>query len=293
MPSIEVNGSSLEYAEHGSGEPVVLVHGSASDLRTWHCQHDAFAERYRTIAYSRRYHWPNARISEGSEYPMVEQVDDLEAVLRSLDATPAHLVGHSYGAFVCLLLASRAPDLVRSLVLAEPPGMSLLVSIPPKPLEILGLALRSPRTAVEIMKLGALGLGPGTAAFKRGDTEAAMRLIGTAILGRESFRNLSEARAQQVRDNLFKEEFLNPEAALPPLNQEQVRSISAPVLFVCGSRSPRVFACLTDQLQGLLPAAERAEIPDASHITHEDNASAYNRAVLSFLARHQVSSAPT
>ena len=146
MPSIEVNGSSLEYAEHGSGEPVVLVHGSASDLRTWHCQHDAFAERYRTIAYSRRYHWPNARISEGSEYPMVEQVDDLEAVLRSLDAAPAHLVGHSYGAFVCLLLASRAPDLVRSLVLAEPPVMSLLVSIPPKALEILGLAPRSPRT---------------------------------------------------------------------------------------------------------------------------------------------------
>ena len=32
----DVNGSALAYLEQGQGEPVVFVHGSASDLRTWH-----------------------------------------------------------------------------------------------------------------------------------------------------------------------------------------------------------------------------------------------------------------
>ena len=30
-----VDGAALAYREHGEGEPVVFVHGSASDLRTW------------------------------------------------------------------------------------------------------------------------------------------------------------------------------------------------------------------------------------------------------------------
>jgi len=292
MATVEVNGASLEYVEHGRGEPIVFVHGSAGDHRTWHLQRDAFGESFRAIAYSRRYHWPNAKIPDGAEYAMAEQVDDLEAVVRALDAAPAHLVGHSYGGFVCLLLAARAPELVRSLVLAEPPVMSLFVTIPPKPLEILALMFRSPRTAVGIVKLGALGLGPATAAFERGDTEVAMRLIGTAILGREAFRRLSEARAEQVRDNLIREELLSS-SFLPPLDAAQVRSIRRPVLLVGGDRSPRVFARLMDHLQALLSRAERIEVPDASHIMHEDNAAAYNQAVLSFLSRNQVSDAPS
>jgi len=40
--------------ERGTGEPVVFVHGSASDYRTWHSQLDELGQRYRTIAYSRR-----------------------------------------------------------------------------------------------------------------------------------------------------------------------------------------------------------------------------------------------
>jgi hypothetical protein len=49
---------------------------------------------YRTIVYSRRFHWPNEAIREGTDYSMTEHVDDLRALLRSLDAAPAHLVGH-------------------------------------------------------------------------------------------------------------------------------------------------------------------------------------------------------
>jgi len=133
------NGATLEYHEVGSGEPLVLVHGSASDYRTWGLQQPALAEHFRVISYSRRYHWPNDPISDGADYSMDEQVGDLQALLHALDAGPAHLVGHSYGAFLALLVAVREPSLVRSLVLAEPPVLTLFVSNTPKLTELLKL----------------------------------------------------------------------------------------------------------------------------------------------------------
>jgi pimeloyl-ACP methyl ester carboxylesterase len=203
-----------------------------------------------------------------------------------LDATPAHLVGHSYGGLVCLKLASSAPGIVRRLVLMEPPVMTLFVSIPPKPTEILALALRSPRTAAGIVKLGGFGLGPAAAAFERGDAEEAMKRMGTAILGRQAFESLSEKRAAQVRDNLIKEELLSREF-LPPLDAGEFRQLGLPVLLVGGATSPRVFARLHHHLESILPNVERVVIPDASHLMHEDNTPAFNRAVLRFLSTQE------
>ena len=88
---------------------------------------------------------------------MIKQVDDLQALIRSLDAAPAHLVGHSYGAFLCLLLAIREPHLVRTLTLAEPPVTTLLVSNKPGPLEIMKLLVTRPRTAAAIITFGTSG----------------------------------------------------------------------------------------------------------------------------------------
>ena len=61
MPSLEVNGVNLFYAEKGAGEPVVFVHGIPTDYRAWDSQLDSFSEHYRAMSYSRRYAYPNAR----------------------------------------------------------------------------------------------------------------------------------------------------------------------------------------------------------------------------------------
>lgn len=282
MTSVDINGYSLKYIEQGGGEPLVLVHGSASDYRTWQAQLDEFGQRFHTISYSRRYHWPNEAIAEGADYSMAEHVDDLEALLDSLGAAPAHLVGHSYGAIVSLLLAVRAPDLVRTLVLAEPPAITMFVSNSPKPLELLKLLVTRPRTAVGIIKFGATGFNPATEAVKRDEMDEALEIFGAASLGADTFDSLSPERLEQARDNLIKAEFLG--SGFPPLDDDQVRSVQAPTLLLSGQASLGLYARLLDRLQELLPHVERAEIPDASHIMHEDNPSAYNATVLSFLA---------
>jgi len=284
MPRIEIGGTSLEYAECGHGDPVVLVHGSASDHRTWQSQLGEFGKRFHVITYSRRYHWPNERISASADYSMAEHVDDLHGLMRSLNVAPAHLVGSSYGAFLCLLLAVREPAVVRTLVLAEAPVLSLFVSTPPTPAEMLKLLVSRPSTALPIMKFGATGIVPATKAIKRGEPERAIRLFGTAVLGRDTYRRLSPARMEQVRANFINAEILG--SGFAALSPADVRRVQVPTLLLTGERSRVMFRRLTDRLAELLPGAERCAIPEASHIMHEDNAPAYNAAVMGFLKRH-------
>lgn len=286
MATVSVNGTSLDFSERGVGQPLVLVHGSASDQRTWHGQQAAFGERFRVIAYSRRYHWPNEPIAEGADYSMLEQVDDLGAFLEAAGAAPAHLVGHSYGGFLCLLLAIRQPHLVRTLVLAEPPVVTLFVSSTPRASEVLKLLLTRPRTALAILKFGATGIAPAIKAARRGDMAAANEVFGKAVLGREFYERLSAERREQVRLNTTRAELTG--SGFAPLDADAVRRVRAPTLLIGGTRSPALFQRLTDRLEELLPNSERVRIDGASHIAHEDNAPAYNQAVLSFLQRASI-----
>lgn len=282
MGVVIANTTSFEVSDHGTGAPVVLVHGSGGDHRTWHRQVPHFARSFRTVAYSRRYHWPNEPIPDGGKYELDQHVGDLLALLEELHLAPAHLIGHSYGGVVCLVAAMRAPHVVRSLVLEEPPVLSLFVSVPPKPAELLASVCQRPFTTAGIIKLGAFGLGPATSAARKRDFDGMVRLTGRAILGTAAYEALSEERLQQVRDNTFPEELLS-EGFLPRLSQGEVKKLEVPVLLVGGRDSPFVFSSLLRELQRLWPSASRTVIDGASHLAHEDNPTQFNSRVLSFL----------
>src|SRR5947199_6217157 len=127
---VRVRGTDLRFVERGTGIPVVFVHGSLGTLDSWAPQIDAFATRFRVIAYSRRYHWPNAAQPDGQEYTLSLHADDLIGLIEALGLERVHLVASSYGAYVALLVTLRRPDLVRSLVLAEPPILPWLGRTP-------------------------------------------------------------------------------------------------------------------------------------------------------------------
>jgi pimeloyl-ACP methyl ester carboxylesterase len=113
--------------------------------------------------------------------------------------------------------------------------------------------------------------------------EEAMRLFGTAVLGRDFYHGMSEVRQEQVRVNLIKAEFLG--SGFPSLAASRVRELEVPTLLLNGQSSPSIFHRLTDRLEELLPHSERKKIPGASHMMHEENAPAFNTAVLEFLAK--------
>jgi pimeloyl-ACP methyl ester carboxylesterase len=170
-------------------------------------------------------------------------------------------------------------------VLAEPPVLSLFMSTPPRPTELLRLVVRRPRTARVILSFAVKTALPAIKAFRRGDDEQAMQMFAYGMVGKEAYERLPEERKQQLRENVntLRAQLLG--AGFPPLSEDEVRSVAAPTLLMTGECSPAYPLRLIDRLQQLLPNAERVEIAGASHAMNEENAGAVNAAILGFLSR--------
>ena len=284
----KVNGTTLAYREEGEGEPVIFVHGGISDLRVWSRQLPEVGRSYRAIAYSRRFARPNEKIDPGADDPMLPHVEDLVTLLGELGAAPAHLVGNSGGAFICLLAGIRHPEVVRTLVLEEPPVLSLFVSSPPRPWELLRLFATRPRTGLAIFGFATRTMAPLKKAFERGeDDEEVLRTFVRGVGGEGAFEQIPEARLRQMLENLSELRAWVLGAGFPPLGHDEVRGVRTPTLLLTGERSPAFLLRLTDRLEDLLPVVERREIPHASHGMHEENAPAVNEAIVEFLGRQR------
>ncbi|WP_088320808.1 alpha/beta fold hydrolase [Kineosporia sp. R_H_3] len=103
----------------GGGEPltVVLSHGYALSLDSWHFQRKALRGLHRLVLWDQRGHGRSGSGPEGSA--TIDQVGrDLEAVLEAVAPTgPLVLVGHSMGGMTVMSLAEKRPDLFRDRVL--------------------------------------------------------------------------------------------------------------------------------------------------------------------------------
>src|SRR5215470_4103630 len=90
-------------------------------------QIESFAQKFHVVSYSRRYTYPNQWPGDVEDNSLTNNAtDSAELIIKRLDLGPAHLIGHSYGALTALYMAYQHPELVRTLVLGEPPVMSLL-----------------------------------------------------------------------------------------------------------------------------------------------------------------------
>lgn len=280
---LAVNGTMLATAVKGEGQPLFFVHGGVSDLRTWSNQVDVYSDRFQVIAYSRRYSRPNSPIPDGSDDPIEVHVNDLLALMAKLAHRPAHVVGHSWGALVALLAAKSAPEKFSSMTLIEPPVVSLFVSIPPKPLQMLNLLLKTPRLAIAIAKLGGGALGPAERAFRRGEDKKAIELFGNGVLGPRYFEALSEERYRQVWENRGPDRAQALHHSFPNLIGEPFSDVRMPVLLVSGADSPAVFGLLNEALNQRLADTRICTIENASHMVHEDAPEAFNAALARFL----------
>ncbi len=270
---VAANGARLAYTEAGRGEAVLFVHGSLDDLRSWRHQMAPFAARYRTVAYSRRYHYPNPWPGDGSDYSAGLHAADLAGVIRALDLAPIHLVTSSYGGNIALYLTAQQPELVRSLVLCEPPLLPWLVGIEG------GSALWD--EFVQQIWL------PARCAFAAGDLEAGARAFLDGVMGRPTFAHLPPSARAMIMDNapeMRAETLANN--YFPPFTCQDAVRIQQPVLLLKSELGPRVFHLIVDALCDCLPRARCGMIPGASHAMHVGNPQVFNEVVLMFLAQH-------
>ena len=231
-------GVELHYVERGKGVPVVFVHGTGSEYGAWNAHLGPFAESYRAIAYSRRYNSPNTNKVQPKHSPLVE-AEDLAALIKKLDLGKVHIVGHSYGAYIALILAVKHPEQIRSLTLGEPPA---------------AFSGDGPDKGREKM------LRDAQAAFAKGDKEGAMRAF-SEFIEPGLYEKFPEAiRKQQLQNTLELEVWAAAGDVYPGLDREAVRKIDVPVLLLSGEKSPRFFKQIEEELERLLPEKGRQHI---------------------------------
>ncbi len=268
---IRVRGIELTYIERGQGEPLILLHGGTGDYRSWEPQMKVLSPQFRVISYSRRYHYPNNNPLTAKYHSAFTEADDLAAFIRRLKLGRVHLVGTSIGAFTALVLAVKHPEMVRSLVLAEPPVHQWVKD--------------SPNGASAYKEFMTTIWEPAGEAFKRGDDEGAMRILTDGLAGTRRFDNLApENRAAIMQNSRFFKAATSSPDSFRNLSKEKVRRLRIPVLIITGENTIKLHKLVNEELARLLPKAQQAIIPNAGHGSPRENPLAFNEAVLRFFA---------
>ena len=110
------DGTRIGYWRGGSGDPLVLVHGTSADHGRWARVLPLLQSRFSVVAIDRR---GRGASGDSPEYAIEREFEDIAAVIDEIRA-PVTLVGHSYGG-ICSLEASALTSGVARLILYEPP----------------------------------------------------------------------------------------------------------------------------------------------------------------------------
>lgn len=250
-------GIKLHYAEQGSGTPLIFVHGSLSDGGYWTDQITQFAEHYHVIAYSRRYNHPNDNPAR-TGYSAVTDADDLASLIRVLHLGRAVVIGHSYGALTALFLAARRPDLIRAMVLAEPPVVSLLAHLS-------GPQAKTGRDFYDDIQRRMVK--PMQQAFRRGDREDGVAIfIDYVFNDPHGWEKMPEsARKDTLKDAHEWDVMMTSGTLFPEIDPKEIRKITVPTLLLSGAKSYPFLALITEELARLLPNNQSIVFPDAGH----------------------------
>jgi pimeloyl-ACP methyl ester carboxylesterase len=264
-----VAGVELHYIEQGRGVPLILLHGGQGDYRSWQPHMEALSPHYRAISYSRRYHYPNKNTVRADHSALID-AEDLAALITELDLGAAHLVGTSYGAFTALALAIEHPEMVRTLVLAEPP--------------ILSWAASDPVAAALYRDFMARTHEQAAPSFAAGHDEEAVRAFIDAFDGTGTFSALSAERRASIMQNagFFKAITLSSDP-YPNLPKDLVARVDRPALVVRGEQTHALDIFVSDELTRVLPRSRHVVIPNAGHGSPRQNPEAFLAAVFEFL----------
>jgi pimeloyl-ACP methyl ester carboxylesterase len=270
------NGVELYYELSGSGEPLVLVHGSWGDHHNWDPVVNSLAESFRVVTYDRRGHSASERpAGQGSVF---EDADDLAALVEGLDLAPAHVAGNSFGAAVVLRAATRRPAVFRSLIAHEPPLFPLLA----------GTELEPALEEVQ-RRIGAVvGL------LERDDREGAARLFADTIaFGPDAWDTQLTPEMREVfvaNAPTFLDETRDRDAL--QMDLDALAGFDKPALLTSGTDSAPFFGPVVDLVASRIPRSSRITIDGADHVPHISVPERYVELLTSFARAQRAAERP-
>ncbi|HZR59505.1 MAG TPA: alpha/beta fold hydrolase [Xanthobacteraceae bacterium] len=248
MPSFSHDGVEIAFLDQGEGDPIVLVHGFASNkevnwaMPSWLATLTSAGRR--AIALDNRGHGASTKLYDPAAYHSRLMAEDVRALLDHLGLPRADVMGYSMGARITAYLALAHPDRVRAAVLGGL-GSQLVdgVGLP----ETLAEGLEAPNLAAVT--------DPTARTFRSFAEQTRSDLRALAACLRGSRQTLSRA---------------------------EVARIAVPLLVAVGSKD--AVAGSPQELAALIPGARALTIPNRDHMLAVGD-KVYKAGVLDFLAQ--------
>ena len=246
MQSFDSDGVKIAYMDEGEGEPILLIHGFASNVTTnWidaQWVRTLLKAGRRVIAYDNRGHGQSEKLYDPDRYGAPEMAEDARRLLDHLGIARADVLGYSMGARIAAFLALAHPERVRSVIFG-------------------GLGINMVR--------GMIGSGPLAKALE------APRIEDVTNDTARSFR----AFAEQTKSDL-KALAACMRGPREKVAAEQLATIKVPVLVAVGSGD--VIGGSGAALAELIPGAQFLDIAGRDHMKAVGDAR-FKQGVLDFL----------
>jgi pimeloyl-ACP methyl ester carboxylesterase len=249
MPSFAHDGVEIAFLDEGRGEPIVLVHGFASNKEVnwvapgWLSTLTRAGRR--VIALDNRGHGASTKLYDPAAYHSASMADDVRALLDHLELPRADVMGYSMGARNTAFLALANPARVRSAVLGGV-GIRLVGGVGLQP-DILAEALEAPSLAEVSDPTGHV-----FRAFAE-QTKSDLRALAACMRGSRQ-----------------------------PLDRDALAGMAVPVLVAAGTKDLIAGSC--EELAALMPGAQALAIPDRDHMLAVGDR-VFKAGVLQFLER--------
>jgi pimeloyl-ACP methyl ester carboxylesterase len=233
--SVDVNGATLYYEEHGDGAPLILIHGGLGSSAQWESVVPELADDFRVIRPDSRGHGRSTNPTGELSYALI--ADDVAALIAALGLRRPVVGGWSDGGQITLEFGARHPGSAGALIIgAAAPDFD-------------AAGLREAHTAL----LGADEAGvPNTTRLDAQLGEFAEEIKALHPGGPEQWRRLVRQTAPMWLDY----NGLTPDA---------VRAIQAPALVLAGDSDELIPLDVSVSLYRTLPKAELAVCPWLSH----------------------------
>lgn len=248
MQSFDSGGVKIAYVDEGSGDPILLIHGFASNVATnWRDPRWLYAltgAGHRAIAYDNRGHGLSEKLYDPAQYGAPTMAEDAANLLDHLDIGRADVMGYSMGARIATFLALAHPERVRSLILAGA-GINLV--------------------------RGLVGTGPIARALE------APRIEDVTNDTARSFRAFAERTGSDLQ--ALAACMRGPREKIAA---EDLARIAVPTLVATGSED--VIAGSGEELRRLIPGAQLLDIEGRDHMKAVGD-TRFKQGVLDFLTR--------
>jgi pimeloyl-ACP methyl ester carboxylesterase len=247
------------YEIVGKGPEMVLIPGTFADRRTWSRVVGRLSARFQCLLLDPR--GTNETPDPGTPFTADDLAADVISVMDAARFERAHVVGHSLGASVAVILAARRPDRVRRLVACSPsaaPDAFLNAVFD------LWTALAESPLADHVLHLGLVLNAFGRGAFENGTVRAIVDEMDRHPIDRATIRRYIECDRR---------------LDLSPI----MRSVDASTLVIVGSEDALTGIEGARAVAAGVPGARLEVIEGAGHGPHLEMPMTFARIVTSFL----------